>query len=67
MPNYEIIAQHPFSDKGDAEAVARTLRKQAVRRKTGALVDVVPDPRTRGVWRVRVWFPKGDDNKDKKK
>lgn len=57
MPNYEITAQHPFGDKEDAEAVAATLRKQAVKRKTGALVDVVPDPHTRGVWLVRVWFP----------
>lgn len=69
MPNYEIYAQHPFNDEGEAEAVARMLRKQAVSKKTGALVDVVPDPRTKEeVWLVRVWYPVNkDSSKDKKR
>lgn len=65
MPNYEIYAQHPFSSKPEAEKLARILRKQAVSMKTGALVDVVPDPGTKEkVWLVRVWYPV--DKNDKK-
>lgn len=64
MPNYEVFAQHPFSDEAEAQKLAKILRRQAVSMKTGALVDVVPDPGTKGVWLVRVWYPK--DKKDKK-
>lgn len=37
---YEVTAQQPYSDEREANRIADMLRKQAVSRKTGALVDV---------------------------
>lgn len=39
-PEYEVTAQQPYSDEAEASKVAGMLRRQAVSRKTGALVDV---------------------------
>lgn len=57
---YEITAQQPYSTEAEAERVAAKLRSAAVKNKTGALVDVVPDKRSRsGAYIVRVHNPKG--------
>lgn len=63
MPEYEVIGQHPFNEKFEAEKVAKMLRGAATSMKTGALVEVVRDG---NAWVVKVWRPK-KGKKDKKK